>query len=162
MAQTSSLRIEGLNRILANLEATAGNIVNEELMDEIGFFLSQAILDRNIKGVDIEGLPFEPYSPKYTLFRIEHGREVNIVNLFFHGSMASSLTHTAFRDKVEVFFMNTFGKTPSGKSSTVSNSQKAFFLNEKREFFGISSEEEGTIWEMIQNHLRNILAGNVR
>lgn len=161
MAQ-STIRIEGLNRILAQLESQAGNIVTEELMDEIGLFLSHSILDRNKKGVDVEGDDFEPYSPKYKLFRMKKGRSANIVNLFFHGSMASSLTHTAFRDKVEVFFMNTYGKTPSGKESKVSNPQKAFFLNQKREFFGISSEEEGTIWEMIQDHLRRLFSGRQR
>jgi len=153
----SSLRIEGLNRLIAQVERTAGNIVNEELMNEIGFFLSASILQRNAEGVDVEERRFEPYSPKYKLFRLKHNHPVNIVNLFFSGSMASSLTHTAFRDRVEVYFMPTYGKTPSGKPSKVSNPEKAFFLNEKREFFGVSAEEENTIWEMIQEHLRRLL-----
>jgi hypothetical protein len=83
-----------------------------------------------------------------------HGH--NVVNLLYSGSMLSALTHTAFNDRVEVYFMNTYGKTPSGKPSTVSNPQKAFFLNKKREFFAISASEENEIWEMIQAHLRKL------
>jgi len=157
MAQSrSSLRIEGLNRLVAQFKRVAGNAVNEDLMDKIGFFLSTSILQRNIEGVDVDNKSFEPYSPKYKLFRMKHDHPANIVNLFFSGSMASSLTHTAFRDKVEVYFMPTYGKTPSGKSSKVSNPEKAFFLNEKREFFGVSAEEENTIREMIQEHIRRL------
>ena len=159
MARRSSLRIEGINRLIAQIERVSGNVVNEELMDEIGFFLSTSILQRNIKGEDVEGRPFEPYSPKYKLFRMKHNHPANIVNLFFSGSMASALTHTAFRDRVEVYFMPTYGRTPSGKSSNVTNAQKAFFLNEKREFFAVSEEEQIVILRMVQEHLTGLLEG---
>jgi len=150
----SSLRIEGLNRLLARFDRASGGLVDEELMGEIGTFLVYSILDRTSKGEDVEGKPFEPYSPKYKLFREKSGRRTDIVNLFFHGSMLSSLTHEAFRNRVELFFMNT-----SGKDSNVSNPEKAFFLNKDREFFAVSREEEETIREMIQNHIREIMAG---
>ena len=150
----SSLRIEGLNRLLARFDRASGGLVDEELMGEIGTFLVYSILDRTSKGEDVEGEPFEPYSPKYKLFREKSGRRTDIVNLFFHGSMLSSLTHEAFRNRVELFFMNT-----SGKDSNVSNPEKAFFLNKDREFFAVSREEEETIREMIQNHIREIMAG---
>ena len=158
MAQ-SSIRIEGLNRLLARFDRASGGLIDKELMGEIGIFLVYSILDRTSKGEDVEGKPFEPYSPKYKLFREKSGRVTNIVNLFFHGSMLSSLTHEAFRNRVELFFMNTSGKTPSGKSSNVSNPEKAFFLNKNREFFAVSRDEEETIREMIQNHVREIMAG---
>ena len=153
MAQ-SSIRIEGLNRLLARFDRASGGLIDKELMGEIGIFLVYSILDRTSKGEDVEGKPFEPYSPKYKLFREKSGRVTNIVNLFFHGSMLSSLTHEAFRNRVELFFMNT-----SGKDSNVSNPEKAFFLNKDREFFAVSREEEETIREMIQNHIREIMAG---
>ena len=156
MAQSSSLRIEGLNRLLAQVGRIAGNVVNKELMGDIGSFIAYSILKRTGKGKDVEGKNFEPYSPKYKLFRMKTGHPHNIVNLFYSGSMLSSLTHTAFDDKVEVYFMNTYGKAPSGRESNVSNPQKAFFLNEKREFFGINADEENDIWEMIQVHLRRL------
>jgi hypothetical protein len=152
----SSIRVEGLNRLIAQVNRVAGNVVNEELMGEIGTFIATSILQRTAKGQDVEGKNFEPYSPKYKLFRMKTGHKHNIVNLFYSGSMFIALTHTAFKDRVEVFFMNTYGKTPSGKASTVSNPQKAFFLNEKREFFAISADEENAIWEMIQAHLRRL------
>ena len=153
----SSIRVEGLNRLIAQVNRVAGNIANEQLMGEIGAFIEFSILQRTAKGEDVEGKRFEPYSPKYKLFRRKTGHKYNIVNLFYSGSMLSALTHTAFKDRVEVYFMNTYGKTPRGKPSTVSNPQKAFFLNEKREFFAISADEENAIWEMIQAHLRRLL-----
>ena len=150
----NSLRIEGLNRLLARFDRVSGGLVDKELMGEIGIFLAHSILDRTSKGEDVEGKPFEPYSPKYKLFREKSGRRSDIVNLFFHGSMLSSLTHEAFRDRVELFFMNT-----SGKGSKVSNPEKAFFLNKDREFFAVSREEEEKIREMIQNYIREKMAG---
>lgn len=155
----STLRIEGLNRLLARFDRASGGLVDEELMGEIGLFLVYSILDRTGKGEDVEGNPFEPYSPKYKLFREKSGRRTDIVNLIFYGSMLSSMTHKATRDKVEIFFMNTYGKTPSGKSSKVSNPAKAFFLNQDREFFAVSESEEEHIREMIQNHIRERMAG---
>lgn len=157
MAQKSAIRIEGINRLLAKLSNQSKNLINEELMGNIGEFIAFSINQRNAEGKDVEGKKFEPYSPKYRLFRIKHDHPVNIVNLFFSGSMASSLTHTAFKDKVEVYYMPTYGKTPSGKPSKVSDSSKAFFLNQKREFFGISAEEQATILSMVRDHLRRLL-----
>jgi len=154
MVQSSSaIRIEGLNRLIAQVKRIAGGITDEALMDEIGMFIIHSILQRTGKGEDVEGKLFEPYSPKYKLFRMKTGHKHNIVNLFYSGSMLSAMTHTAFNDRVEVFFMNTYGRTPKGKDSKVSNPQKAFFLNEKREFFAISSEEENSIWQMIVDRL---------
>ena len=155
----SGLRIEGLNRLLARFDKVSGGLVDEELMGNIGLYLTHSILDRTGKGEDVEGNPFEPYSPRYKLFREKTGHRTDIVNLYFHGSMLSALTYEAFRSKVEIFFMNTTGKTPSGKQSKVTNPEKAFFLNQKREFFGISEEEEDKIREMVQSHIRKKTAG---
>ena len=55
--------------------------------------------------------------------------------------------------------MPTYGKTPDGRDSKVTNAQKAFFLNEKREFFAVSKEEEIAILQMIQDHLIGLLEG---
>lgn len=155
----NSIKIEGVNRLIAQIEQISGNVINEGLVNDIGIYLTASILQRNIEGIDADGRTFEPYSPKYKLFRMKHDHPHNIVNLFFSGSMASALTHTAFRDRVEVYFMPTYGKTPDGRDSKVTNAQKAFFLNEKREFFAVSKEEEIAILQMIQDHLIGLLEG---
>jgi hypothetical protein len=158
MAQ-SYLRIEGINELLSTMTRSSEGLIDKEFMGEIGSYLVFKILDRTSKGKDVEGDNFEPYSPKYRLFRMKNNRPVNIVNLFFHGSMLASLTYSEYDQKVEVYFMNTFGKTPSGKPSKVSNAQKAYFLNQDREFFGISKEEERAIRQMIIRHVANVLTG---
>ena len=73
--------------------------------------------------------------------------------------MLSSLTSTVFNDRVEIFFMNTYGKSPSGKPSKVSNPQKAFFLNQNRRFFAVSDREQSTIQGMVHAHLKRLLEG---
>lgn len=160
MAQ-SAFRIEGLNRLLYRIRQQSGNVVNKELMSEIGHYVVNEILDRTAKGKDVDGNDFEPYSPKYRLFRIKHGRQTDKVNLFWHGTMTSALTHTAFKEKVKIFFMKTYGKDPYGKASKVSSPEKAFFLNQKREFFALSEEDYNAIREMINEHLNRLLNGEV-
>lgn len=157
----SSFRIEGINELLTSIRHQSENVINKELMDEIGAFLTSAILKRTAKGKDVEGGSFEPYSSKYKLFRMKKGLPHDKVDLFFTGSMLSSLTHTAFKDKVKIFFLKTYGKTPSGKPSKVSNPEKAYFLNRNREFFGVGESEAEKIREMINEHLRRLLNGEI-
>jgi len=156
MAQ-SAFRIEGLNNVLRMVKGLAGNATSKDLMGRIGAYVVTQILQRTMRGIDIEGSPFEPYSPKYKLFRMKTGHPHDKVNLFFHGSMLSSLTYKEAKDKVEVFFMRTYGKTPYGKPSKVSNPQKAFFLNQRREFFGLSAKDEEEVERMILDNLRKII-----
>jgi len=156
MAQ-SAFRIEGLSNVLRMVKGLAGNATSKDLMGRIGAYIVTQILQRTGRGVDVDSRPFEPYSSKYKLFRMKAGRPHDKVNLFFHGSMLSSLTYKEAKDKVEVFFMRTYGKTPYGKPSKVSNPQKAFFLNQNREFFGISARDEAEVERMILDNLRRII-----
>lgn len=149
--------IEGLSDIVRLIDGLGGEAVTGELLEEIGFYLTNAILARTASGRGVDGRLFEPYSPKYRLFRMEKGHPVNVVNLFFHGSMLSSLTHTVFNDRVELFFMNTYGKTPRGDASKISNPQKAFFLNQDRRFFAISEKERSDISHMLQVHIQRLI-----
>lgn len=159
MAQRS-LHIKGLNSLIAHFDRASGGLVDKELMGEIGTYLANAILGRTAVGEDAKGNPFEPYSPKYALFRQKTGYPTNVVDLFYSGSMLSSLTHEAFEKRVELFFMNTHGVGRDGKQRKASNAEIAFHLNEKREFFAVSSEEEEQIFQMVQNHIQEILAGD--
>lgn len=149
--------IEGLDRIIGLINGLAVESVSGDLLDEIGFYLTQAILKRTALGLGSDGKLFEPYSPKYRLFRLKKGHPVNVVSLFFSGSMLSALTHEVFNDRVELYFMPTYGRAPSGGTSKVSNPEKAFFLNERRNFFAVSEEERAIVNGMVQMHLFRLM-----
>lgn len=149
-----ALNIVGLNRVIRRFDkATSGGVIDRQLMGEIGTFVTYAILDRTAKGEDVHGQPFDPYSARYKLFKAKAGHPAEIVNLYFTGSMLSSLTHEASQKQVRIFFQNTTDKSGS------SNPAKAFFLNEKREFFGVSEEEEEEIRDIVQAHILKVMTG---
>lgn len=120
-------------------------------MSEIGMFLQSRIKIRTSKGKDVDGTPFEPYNPAYALFRQKKGHPTDKVTLFFTGSMMSSMTYDATNSKVRLFFMNTEDKTEA------KNPKKAFFLNEKREFFAMSREDIIGVMEIVQDFINRKL-----
>ena len=135
--QTTSERFQ---RILA--------VLGKTLMTEIGFFLMARIKERTLGGKDVEGNPFKPYSAGYAFFRQKKGRPIDKVDLFFTGSMQSSMTHEATQDSVRVFFM------PTQDSSGTSNPAKAFWLNQKRRFFAMSDQDQKDIGGLVLDALR--------
>lgn len=157
MAGKNFIRIDGIDQLLAHIRSVRGETVDRETLEDIAFYLEQSILTRTGEGKDVSGKYFQPYSPSYRLFRMSKGRPVDKVRLMFWGTMLGALTHTTYKDRVELFFMNTRGKSPSGKPSKVSSPQKAYYLHKKRKFFGISREERERIMGFLRTHLRNLL-----
>ena len=157
MAQIRSLFVDGIDRVLELIENISSDMFNSELMEEIGNYVVFSILNRTGEGKDVNGNPFAPYSPRYKMFRLKHGHPVDKVNLFFSGSMLSSLTYSVFDDRLEIFFMPTYGRTPSGKISKASDAEKAYYLNKQREFFGVSDEDRRKVQRMIQDHLTHVV-----
>jgi len=118
------------------------------LMGEIGMFLMTRIKTRTAAGVDVNKSAFKPYSASYAFFRQKKGRPIDKVDLFFTGSMMSSMTYTTTADQTRVFF------APSQDRSGQSNPAKAYYLNQKREFFGISEEDRKQIGSLVLDSLR--------
>jgi hypothetical protein len=116
-------------------------------MGEIGMFLMTRIKTRTAAGVDVNGSEFKPYSAPYAFFRQQKGRPIDKVDLFFTGSMLSSMTYTATADQTRIFF------SPTQDRSGMSNPSKAFWLNQKREFFGISEEDRKQIGTLVLDSL---------
>lgn len=116
-------------------------IDNTPLFFEIGFFLQSQIKYRTSIGFDADGDDFKPYSTRYAAYRKSKGLPIDIVDLFFTGSMLSSMSFTAEQDKVRLFFQSTTDKFGGY------NPLKAYFINEDqgREFFAMSSEDMDSV-----------------
>jgi len=148
------VKISGLNRLTRRFNSAEQGIFTEQLMGEIATFIITSILNRTRRGVDAEGRFFQPYTPKYRMFREETGHQGSPVNLFYTGSMLSAMTFKSSKTKAEIFFINT-----SSKDSKITNPQKAFYNQQSRNFFAISLAERDEIREMVEDHIHNVLQG---
>jgi len=142
--------IFGLRDVILDLLFLRTHIESEPIMREIGLFLTSQIQIRTAEGRDVHGEPFEPYSEGYAELRRRSGRSANKVNLFMTGSMMSSMDFNTTENTVELFFQGS--KDPTG----MSNPEKAYYLNENREFFAVSEEDRIRVREIIRNHIRRI------
>lgn len=154
MPRGQIIEIRGLDDLIERLDRASIDMLNSQLMGEIGTYIIFAIERRTAKGKDVEGRNFEPYSPRYKLFRQRTGHPVDKVNLFYSGSMMSSMTMDQTDSQVRVFFMNTQDR------SGTSNPLKAYFLNKDRRFFAISVEEQRKIVQMIRANAERLLGGS--
>lgn len=149
----AQVEIKGLDEILKHFDLVVDDIFNEQLNREIGNFIVARIQQRTSQGKDVEGRRFKPYSAAYALFRELSGRPTNVVDLFFTGSMMSSMTFETTDEVVRVYFQPT--TDPSG----MSNPAKAFFLHQEREFFALSEDDISQIFNIFNNHLDKLIQG---
>jgi hypothetical protein len=84
------------------------------------------------------------------------GLPTEVVDLFFTGSMLSSLTSEETDSQTTLFFINSQDKFGG------SNPAKAYYLNEDREFFAMSADDVETITEVARMNIYRALRGNVR
>lgn len=152
VAKSVTFSIEGINPLKNLLLRLAeSGITSRLLMAEIGTFLVTNIKLRTAKGIDASGRSFEPYTPKYKFFRQKKGLQTEKVDLFFTGSMISSMTYKATDKVASVYFLNTSDK------SGAKNPNKAAWLNEKREFFALSNSDIDEIEEIVDDFIRRNL-----
>lgn len=145
-----SVKIVGLKRLTAKLARMGKDIGNVRLMGQVGAFINLQIKARTAKGVDVDGRPFDGYTPAYRKRRQDAGHPAR-VNLFFTGSMFGALTYDAEKYQVTSFFMNTVDKF-GGR-----NPEKAFFNDQLRPFFGLSQLDIAEIEDMVAAHLKRLL-----
>ena len=148
------ITIIGVEKLRKRFQILGRGIVDPVVLDRMGNYLTVAIQYRTLAGKDIEGNPFAPYTARYRMFRKKTGRPTK-PNLKYHGSMLNALTYKTDvdREEVKVFFME--GEDRSG----VSNPAKAFYLQDKRPFFGASVEDIERINEIYRMHVRGLLRG---
>lgn len=120
-------------------------------MSEIGEYMRFRIQKRTAEGEDVDGKAFEPYSPAYAAARSAAGHPANVVNLFFTGSMMSSMDFEISRDKVDLFFTNS--TDPTGTR----NPLKAYFLNQKRTFFALSEEDIQGVVDLVNRYYNRVI-----
>lgn len=155
------VEIEGLQELLDRFsDFEHSGILKKSFFAEIGEYVVTAIKQRTAQGIDADGAPFKPYSPKYRLFREETGHQGSPVNLLYSGGMLGAMTYKASENDATIFFMNTTTKAPKGKKATATNPEKAFYNQKSRNFFAISSQERERILEIAQDFIHRRLAGN--
>lgn len=147
------LEIKGLPEVKERFEKLQRSFFARSVMTEIGNYILFSIKKRTSEGFDYKGQPFTPYSPGYKLFRDKTGHPSEGVNLTYTGSMLASMTYKPEASEVTVYFMNT------KDSKGVENPKKAFFNNEEREFFKLSSSEIRKITDIIEDYFRRVING---
>jgi len=171
----TSIDIKGLDIVTKKLTRLLKSVDDtSKLMGEIGEFLNFSILARTSpkavggsgKGSDISGVPFESYSTSYQKLREAKDLPTD-VDLFFTGQMTSALIYEKTKEQVKLFFMDTPRKASDGSTKTTkvfgsggskaSNAEVAYYVNEIREFFGISAEERIAITKMVEDYIDKVL-----
>ena len=142
--------IIGLRDVLRKLNYFRHDLGSRALMVEISEYVIFKIQTRTAAGEEVDGSPFKGYSPQYALFRASKQRPVDKVDLNFFGTMMSSITYDATDDETSIFFLNVSDR--EGTPVPL----KAFFLNEQREFFGMSEDDIQFIRGMIKKRIKQL------
>ena len=146
--------LKGEERLRRRFERLLRGIDAGEVLNDIGLYLTTSIKRRTQEDhLDISGKAFKPYASKYALWRAKSGYGTN-VDLTLTGSLMNSLTHEAFSDRVKIFFM------PGTDKSGMSNPAKAFYLQDKRKFFGYTDEDVTKIMDLYEVNIGRALHGN--
>jgi len=154
---TNKVEIRGVESLRRVLKRTADGIVTSDVLGKIGTYLTFSIKQRVQEGSkDVFGRPLDPYVPAYKLWRVENKYGAG-VDLTLTGSMFAALTHTTTPDKVTIFFMPGEGRTVRPGAKKVQNPAKAFYLQEKRKFFGYTEEDVIKIMHLYNVHLGEVV-----
>lgn len=145
------VKLVGDKKVKLRIKGIPEKVRAKKIMSRIGNFLLTSIKSKTSKGEDVDGMKFKDYSVRYKFFRDKKGLPTNIVDLFFTGSMMSSMTYEAKKDEVRLFFL------PTTDRKGTFNPEKAYYLNEGREFFAIGATDIIKIENMFQDHIRRSL-----
>ena len=151
MARNAFVDINGIQTIKVLLNRLSGGLGSKRLMSEIATFLITSIKLRTAGGRDVNDAAFAPYSKGYAMFRAKEGYPTSKVDLFFSGSMMASMDYKATSTTATLYFLNTEDKTGT------KNPNKAYWLNQKREFFALSDDDMREVEEMVDDEIGNIL-----
>lgn len=150
--ENAYVRIKGSRNLERKIRRILQSLPSNELFGQIGAYAQTIIKQRTLEGKDYKKKFFKGYTKRYKEVRKEAGRPTNKVDLFFSGSMLSSMDWTAEKNQVRLYFLNTTDE------NGVKNPLKAFFLNEKRTFFKLSEKERKDIVEIVEDYYRGIIS----
>ena len=145
------VEVKNLDKTISYLGKLPADFVHDKIKNKIGNFLMTKIKQRTLKGNDVHGSPFEDYHPKYAMVRKKKGLPTDIVDLFFTGSMMSSMTYTVQETSVRLFFQ------PTKDKKGVSNPAKAYWLHQHREFFSLSLEDITEVNNLYENYIAEVI-----
>lgn len=158
---------EGRIEITGDVELTAKlddiNLAlrhNKKLMGLIGQYVEDRVKVSTAMHKDAEGTIFKEYSKPYKKVREKAGLPFGNVDLFWTGSMLSSLTNVPQDNIVRLYFMDTTDKFG------MRNPKKAYFIqtrpNKERKFFAISMKDVAAIEKIVQTYVNKYLDKVIR
>ena len=145
------ITLTGLTGVIGKAKALENPIFAKPMMGDIGMFAMGKIKKRTIAGEDVNGLNSKPYNPMYAKERQKSGYKKTPVDLTRTGFMLSSMTYSESRSAVNIFFMNT------SDENNVRNPAKAFWNNEDREFFGLSTSDIKGIMSIVHSYYNKLI-----
>lgn len=155
-----TVEILNLKKVRLRFSRLIDIFTKRSALEEVGNFVLFQIKERTQKGKDVSGIPFAPYSPKYKMFRKKWGYGTDKVDLTLTGGMLNAMTYEAsvLKKEVRVFFMPGTSRKARGqtKRSNVQHPAKAYFLQQKRKFFALSSRDEEKIRRIYEDSIREV------
>ena len=137
------MKIDTLSVPRTNLRFSVG----ASAMKKIGDEAVRMMIDRTKKGIDIDGMPFAPYSPQYIKYKGEAGRVTDPVNLQFNGEMHRSMVVVATNNNANISYgdrqralIALYHQTGNGQP--------------QRKHFGFTSEQARRIMDMLTTAIR--------
>ena len=121
--------------------------VSASAMKKIGDEAVRMMIDRTKKGVDIDGMPFAPYSPQYIKYKSEAGRVTDPVNLQFNGEMHRSMVVAATNNNANISYGD------RQRALIALRHQKGIGVPQ-RKHFGFTSEQARRIMDMLTAAIR--------
>jgi len=134
---SNGIFIEGFKAIIDGLSAFK-LFETERFYNLAAGYVKSQILKRTSEGIDADYKRFKPYSPSWKYVRKKLGYPISKVDLFFSGTMLSSITWMADKNQATVFFRPTTDRR--GRTS----SEKAYYNQhgrQPRRFFAMSEKD---------------------
>ena len=130
------------------------NFIRKKLLNEIGAFVNMTVKERTIDyNMNVYEDTMPDYSEYWARVRDNKGLQTDAVDLFFTGSMFAALTHKTDQDSVTSYFL------PTKDKEGMSNPEKAFYLDESFEFFGLNANDQDDIVNLVDDHVKKVMRG---
>ncbi len=114
---------------------------------KLGLDMRRMIIDRTLRGIDINGKKFAEYSPKYREYREKMGKTTDIVNLQDRSEMLNSLNSKEDASGVEIFY-------PERQRGLVALRHQNGDGVPQREHFGFTSKQVEQINNTIMGYIK--------
>lgn len=145
----AKIEVVGVNALQRRFKILGDAIGNTQALYKVGNLLMTKIKERTAEGRDVEGKYFKGYSDQYAFFRKKKGLPTAKVDLFFTGSMMNSMTFSVnpIQSEVRIYF------SPGTDKKGQSNPAKAYWNQQRRNFFGVAKEDRAEAGRIYRRQL---------